>query len=359
MKNAIFITSKFINGGVFQYSKSFLEALILDKENKTTLFTLEENLIHFENLDIDIKTIKYSKFIIIKHLIKYIFKSKVVLPNYDYLYFPSYSSYILLFKNKFIVTIHDLQEIHFPENFSFIVKLWRKFINKYISKNSFKIICEANHVKNDINNILNTPKSKIHVIQAPPCFKETKNYISKIEEQLPKKYIFYPAQFWKHKNHINLLKAFKNSNFKKNNLHIVLTGRKDKEYHILKKYIDENGLSANILHIPFIEEEDIPIVYEKSIALFMPSYYESISIPIYEAFKYNTLVCCSNFPSLLEQAKNSAIFFDPHITEDIKKCINTITSPSFNRNYFINNGREIIEGLNMNSFGKKISKLIE
>lgn len=358
MKNAIFITSKFINGGVFQYSKSFLEALILDKKNTTTLFTLKENVSHFENLDINIKTIKYSKFIIIKHLIKFLFKSKVALPNYDYLYFPSYSSYILLFKNKFIVTIHDLQEIHFPENFSFIVKLWRKFINKYISKNSFKIICEANHVKNDINKILNISKSKIHVIQAPPCIKETKNYKSEIEGLLPKKYIFYPAQFWKHKNHLNLLQAFKESNFKNNNLHILITGRKDKEYYVLKKYMDKNDLSDNILHIPFIEEEDIPTVYKNSIALFMPSYYESISIPIFEAFKYDTLVCCSNFPSLLEQAKNSAVFFNPYSVEDIKNCILTIIDPSFNKDYFINNGREIINNLDMNNFGEKLSKLI-
>ena len=39
--------------------------------------------------------------------------------------------------------------------------------------------------------------------------KSKKKNIFKIYNIPKKKFIFYPAQFWEHKNHINLIKSFK------------------------------------------------------------------------------------------------------------------------------------------------------
>lgn len=43
---------------------------------------------------------------------------------------------------------------------------------------------------------------------------------------IPNKYIFYPAQFWKHKNHLNLLKAITILKDAITDIHLVLLGQK-------------------------------------------------------------------------------------------------------------------------------------
>ena len=54
---------------------------------------------------------------------------------------------------------------------------------------------------------------------------------------IPKKYFFYPAQFWEHKNHINLIKAISIYNSKNTyeKINLVLCGAKKNYFNMQKK----------------------------------------------------------------------------------------------------------------------------
>ena len=49
---------------------------------------------------------------------------------------------------------------------------------------------------------LRVVSSEVHGVY---CWEDTQGYY--VEAHDPEKYIFYPAQFWSHKNHVNLLLA--------------------------------------------------------------------------------------------------------------------------------------------------------
>ena len=51
--------------------------------------------------------------------------------------------------------------------------------------------------------------------------------------------------------------------------------------------------------------------------LVMPTLFESVSLPIYEAFSLQVPVCCSNVVALPEQVGDAALIFDPHDVNDI------------------------------------------
>jgi len=51
--------------------------------------------------------------------------------------------------------------------------------------------------------------------------------------------------------------------------------------------------------------------------LVMPTLFESVSIPIYEAFALGVPVCCSNVVALPEQVGDAALIFDPNNAADI------------------------------------------
>ena len=52
----------------------------------------------------------------------------------------------------------------------------------------------------------------------------------RVRLQLPDKFLFYPAQFWAHKNHLRLIEAFREVAAEVPDLHLVLTGKKRDEY---------------------------------------------------------------------------------------------------------------------------------
>ena len=119
-------------------------------------------------------------------------------------------------KIPFFYTLHDLQDKYYPDNFSKRELFLRHITNKALTKFSEYIICESDYVRNDIIKHYNIISSKIHVLKSPPTNKFLKfNYnsnlfqIVKSKYQLPDEYFYYPAQTWHHKNHINLLLAFK------------------------------------------------------------------------------------------------------------------------------------------------------
>src|SRR6185312_10283005 len=101
---------------------------------------------------------------------------------------------------------------------------------------------------------------------------------------LPGKFLFYPAQFWPHKNHVRLVEAFRGVVDEIADVSLVLTGKKRDEYDAVMNAVARLGLAEKVLHLGYVEQRDLHAAYQLATALVMPSLFESVSIPIYEAF---------------------------------------------------------------------------
>lgn len=91
--------------------------------------------------------------------------------------------------------------------------------------------------------------------------------------KVPEKYIFYPAQFWKHKNHLNLLKAIKLLKNKIKDIHLVLVGSEKNSLEEIKGYIKDNDLEDNVSIIGFVSDATITFLYKHAIGMIMLSYF--------------------------------------------------------------------------------------
>ena len=217
-----------VDDGVFNYTKSLIDALKKDCTNKYILFC-NENDDRFDNYDLEIRTICKSKsnlFTKVVTFIQFIFlirkpylltKDEIDLFN-DIKFFisPAVSAYPHFFVNKpFVFTLHDMQEKYYPHYFTLYERFTRWINNKTLAKCAFKIICESEYVKKDIIKFTATIPDNVVIIQSPPPenlvnFLFNKSTYSKIKNKynLPNNYIIYPAQSWPHKNHLKLLEAF-------------------------------------------------------------------------------------------------------------------------------------------------------
>lgn len=349
------------SGGIYQYSKSIFDSLNNSNVYKIIKFSYKKDEKNSRLLKTTTGLTKYFYFIIL-----FIRASFKILPR-DFedidLFLCPYSALAphIFLRKKFIFTLHDLQEKYYPENFSFKERLLRQIRNYVLLKQCLYVICESQSVKNDIEKFFKTHQSKIVVIPSPPpksiYSHENKSDQLLLDQEygLNRDYIFYPAQFWPHKNHIGLLKALDILKNKYPDLLIVFTGDKRFEYDKIKEMSDNFNLSNNVMFVGNVPYSHLPVFYKNSICLVMPTLFESISIPIYEAFYFSTPVVCSNICGLPEQCGEAATFFDPNNPDDIADKICTILVNKKRRKYQISEGLKIIHKRTHLSFFNKFT----
>lgn len=335
IKLGVILLSKPEFGGTYQYSLSTLEALQHTKRFQVTIYGDPANR-DLRRWGHRVKPYVERRLSQASYLLSYQLRLPLKDPfgEEHILLAPIYSLATLHTQRPFAYTLHDLQEHHFPERFSWQQREWRHRVHKALSHRASAVICEANHVREDIVESFGVPQDRVVKLIAPP-FARTGVLMPRLElenvrsrHNLPDKFIFYPAQFWPHKNHARLVKAFKLVVSRYPNVQLVLTGNKGHEYHSVVSLISALSLDSSVRHLGYLEQTDLDAIYQLATALVMPSLYESVSIPIFEAFQLGAPVAASNILSLPDQVGDAGLLFDPHSAASIAGSIATIVGNS-------------------------------
>ena len=140
--------------------------------------------------------------------------------------------------------------------------------------------------------------------------------------QIEGSYLFYPAQFWQHKNHINLLKALKILKEKFDLIvPLVLVGSDKGNLNEVIANISLLGLSSQVHYMGFVSLSEQRTLYENALALVMPTFLGPTNMPPLEAITIGCPVICSDLPGHREQLKDAALYFDPYSSEDLAEKI--------------------------------------
>ncbi|MCX7320003.1 MAG: glycosyltransferase family 1 protein [Hyphomicrobiales bacterium] len=140
------------------------------------------------------------------------------------------------------------------------------------------------------------------------------------------RYLIYPANFWKHKNHEMLLTALgiARSNGLDADIRLVCTGAPGARQQWLKQAAESMGLGARVLFPGYLSNAELLALITGSAGVVFPSLYEGFGLPVIEAMAVGVPVACSNVTSLPEVAGDAAILFNPRIPEDIARAITTL-----------------------------------
>lgn len=283
----------------------------------------------------------------------------------DVIVAPVYSIFLLIVGKPFFFTLHDLQEIYYPQYFAWYRRIWRRVANTALLFSCKGVICESKYVKGDIEKFYNVDGKKIHVLPGPASVEFSNkdidlNMVNSVRSKynLPAIYIFYPAQFWLHKNHSSLLLAFKNLKELGYEGSLIFTGAKAHNYMKIESEIVEHGLANAVINLGYVDQFDMPYVYYLSQCVVVPTLFESISIPAYEAFSMGVPLCISNVCGLPEQVKGAAVLFDPNDVNQIVTAIKTITNDDHVRTSCVNNGFEIINSYGVKQYGFDLYEIL-
>ena len=176
--------------------------------------------------------------------------------------------------------------------------------------------------------------------------------------QLPEKFLFYPAQFWAHKNHLRLIEAFRDVAAEVPDLRLVLTGKKRDEYEAVMSAVDRFGLSERVRHLGYVEQDDLQAIYRLATALVMPSLFESVSIPIYEAFQVGTPVAASGILAIPEQVGDAGLLFDPNSVASIGQAILKIVNEPETARLLARKGQDRMLAMTPERYGAQLQELL-
>jgi len=226
--------------------------------------------------------------------------------NYDIIIFLGPSEMSKFCKEvSFISNIWDIdhkKNSQFPEHNLNNVYEKKEKLYKEITSRAFKIIVPHKSNKNDLINFYKADEEKIIIQNFIPMLptiynenKDNKELYKKLFDNFKfpseKVIIFYPAQFWAHKNHkyiIDSAEILKNKNDKKY-LFIFCGGNKG-NYELIKKLIDEKKLNEYIKILTFISDDEVISLYLNSQAVVMPTYCGPTNLPIYESFFFKKII---------------------------------------------------------------------
>ena len=221
--------------------------------------------------------------------------------------------------DKRIYWIPDFQEKHYPEFYSFEHLKNEKVKNGWIIENSKKLLLSSQDAKNDLDEFYPQYKTKpfvVHFAVKIPEFSklELDGVLRKFK--LPNLYYFAPNQFWKHKNHIVVIKGVELLLEKGIDILVAFSGKEfDPRFpgytEELKEYVKTHNLENNIKFLGFLDRQEQLKLMENAIAIIQPSLFEGWSTVVEEAMAMNKCVIASDLNVNLEQLGDKGFYFNP------------------------------------------------
>lgn len=174
---------------------------------------------------------------------------------------------------------------------------------------------------------------------------------SSIDVATNQPFFFYPAQFWPHKNHANLLLALQivRQNYAID-ISLVLTGSDKGNLDYIKGMIAELGLENCVKLLGFVSRNDIISLYQHAVALVYVSLIGPDNIPPLEAMALGCPVISGSLAGSKEQFGDAALLFDPTDPSDIAACMLAIYSDHNLQKRLIHNGHQIIFTRSVDSY---------
>ncbi len=350
------ITDDVLNLILKKYKKNKIIFILLnDKKNflknKITKAGFECKVFYEKKFLIQIKNILFSLFPfmlkIFNKLNLNIFLNFQKMNNINVVWFLSAEYYYPLF-SKYISTVWDMQHLthsKFPENASFFRKFYRGLVIKNFLKHSHRVITGSTILIKLIKREYKISSKKFiyNNHPTPSVFINTKKQFKKIKGL--RNFFLYPANFWQHKNHMNLFEGFKKFNDQnKNKFKLVLVGDiKDKSHYKKLRLKYKKNFRKNFIILNFVRLNYLIQLYDNCLALIYSSFAGPENLPPLEAMARKKNIICSNYPGAKEQLKNIPIYFNPKSPASIVYALNNFVKHKIKKQFFVRNTRDYVD----------------
>ena len=242
---------------------------------------------------------------------------------------------------RYVVTIHDLVPLFFPELVPKKHLLFFRLFMKRVAHTADLIITDSEHSKRDIMQYLKVAQDKIRVIylgydqryQRVQDQRRIADVLARYGIRQP--YLLFVGVIEPKKNLERLVEAYTllqkacpavRHAHRPQDIQLVIAGGEGWFSERLYRKVRNSGLTQQIVFPGFIPDNDLPVLYSGAELFVFPSLYEGFGLPVLEAMSCGVPVVTSNVSSLPEIAGEAGVLVDPHHPEAIVRGIATVLS---------------------------------
>lgn len=333
----------------------YTEQLILhleeiDRENTYTIFLRKENF--------DAYTPRYKNFQkVLADIPWYSWQEQILFPilllrhRCSVVHFTHFNVPIL-YRKKFVLTVHDLILFHFPtirattrSFMGYWIKYWAyRIILRSALLRAKRVITVSLYARRDIAENFPIKEGEITVTyQAATTLSPQDNVEAlvtsdskkRVEYGILGRYFLYVGNAYPHKNLERLLEAF--ASLSGDSLQLVLVGKMDYFYNRLRRFTESQEMQ-NVVFTGEVSDAMLADLYRGTIAYVFPSLYEGFGLPPLEAMSLNVPVLAAQRTSLPEVLGSAALYFNPEDVNDIAQKMQSVLEDEELRNQLRKSG---------------------
>ena len=267
----------------------------------------------------------------------------------DLVYFVVPTTYALAFRNlPYVLTVWDLCHRDYPEfpevgsgpEFSARENLYRRSINR-----AYLTLTDSNELNDHICRRYGTDADRLVAMPFQPAkFDQATDkdtvVLGEVADlgNLPKDYLFYPAQFWPHKNHARILQALAHLKQHGHRFPVVFCGGDKGNRPHLQATAERLGIADQVSFLGFVDEKHMQSLYAASKALVMPTYFGMTNLPPLEAWQAGKPVIYSKH--LFAQVGEAALCVNPDSVTQLADAISLVYESKHTVECLVEKGRD-------------------
>lgn len=272
-----------------------------------------------------------------------------------------------LHKGKLVLTIHDVAFLHFPQSFGWFERCRSKLLVPQNAQRAARILCGSRYSKLDIAKRCGVSETKIEIthygtsLSSRPVetHNERKQEVLK-KYGIDKKFIFTLSRLNLRKNLKTLIEVYVDlRDREKIDMLLVIGGRKDVFSEEITRYISKAGCRGDIILTGFIEEKDLPFLYNSAEVFVYPSLFEGFGLPPLEAMACGCPVVTSKHSSLPEVVGEAGVLVNPSDSEELLKAIVSVLSDAALRDGLRTKGLERAQQFSWEATARKTLAVYE
>jgi glycosyltransferase involved in cell wall biosynthesis len=223
----------------------------------------------------------------------------------DIIYTPSVVLQSFNTRRPTVLSMHDIQHVHYPEFFTWEKRLSRKITYGLSARYASYFQASSEFIKADmLAHFPDMPAERVEMISEGVTvedFAEQRDTSQlRARYHLPERFLFYPAQLWPHKNHLTVLKALKRIEKREGiKIPLAMTGETFSAAPAIAKFISDEAMDCT-RYLGKVQFEDLVALYQKAEFLIAAGLYESNSLPILEAAAAGTPIIAARIPPNVE-----------------------------------------------------------
>lgn len=223
--------------------------------------------------------------------------------------------------SRSLLTVHDLTFLVHPKCFEPALATYLARVVPRSLQRAHLVLTDSVATRNDLTRLLNIPAERSVVLYpgVSPRFHPLPSVLLEPVRQrlhLPESFLLFVGTLEPRKNLVRLLHAFKGIMSTDadvcSNLHLVIAGRKGWLYEDIFRSVDQLNLESRVRFLDFVEDKDLPALYNLARVLVYPSLYEGFGLPVAEAMACGTPVVTTQVASVPEIVGRAGILVNPN-----------------------------------------------